>query len=228
MIRRFSVVALLLALAIVPAASAQQRGRGGFGGFGGMQASSGALLRIPEVRQELKLNDDQQKQVEEVLGERRGGQGGFNRGDFQNLSEEERQKRFAEMREQFEKANKETDEKVAKILDESQQKRLGELRLQREGINALRRKDVAEKLGLTDDQQQKIRQIQEENRPNANFRNLSDDERREAFTKMREQREKAEKDTLAVLTAEQQSKWNDMKRKEFDFPQQRGGRRPNN
>jgi hypothetical protein len=228
MIRRFTLVAMLLALAIVPAASAQQRGRGGFGGFGGAQASSAALLRIPEVRQELKLTDDQQKQVEEALGSRRGGQG-FNREDFQNLSQEERQKRFAELREQAEKASKETDEKIAKILDESQQKRLGELRLQREGINALRRKEVAEKLGLSDEQQQKIRKIQEESRPElGNFRNLSDDERREAFTKMREQREKADKDTLAVLTDEQQSKWNEMKGKEFDFPQRRGGRRPNN
>src|SRR5262245_29793610 len=78
----------------------------GFGGRGGMQASSTMLLGIPEVLQELGASPDQRKQIDEVLREAqeamRSSFGGFR--DLQDLSDEEREKRFADGRRKSEEA----------------------------------------------------------------------------------------------------------------------------
>ena len=79
----------------------------------------------------------------------------------------------------------------------------------------------------SEDQQGKIRKIQEESRPQggggfANFQNLSEEERREQFAKMQERFAKAQKDIVEVLTDDQKTKWAGMKGKEFKFPEPRG------
>ncbi len=180
---------VLLLIASVASAQQPRRGRGGFGGPGGpggFQGSPATLLGIPEVQKELGVTDDQKKQVDEVLGElREQMQASFgNFQELQNLSQAEREKRFAESRAKSEAANKQADEKLGKILD-----------------------------------------IQEASRPQrgAFDPNLSDEDRRALFAKMREQREKAQIEILAVLTDAQKEKWAEMKGKEFKFPEPRGG-----
>lgn len=179
-------------------------GRRGFGGPGDMQNSSAALLRLPEVRQELATSDEQNKQIDETLaalGEQmRASFGNFQ--ELQNLDEDERAKRFAEARQASEAANKKADEKLAGILDGKQRARLNGLRLQREGAAGVLRPEVAKELGLSEEQHGQLRQIQD---------------------KSRGQREAAEADMLAVLTADQRQKLSDMKGAEFQFPQRRGG-----
>jgi hypothetical protein len=193
-----------------------------------MQGSSLGLLRTPEVRKELAVTEEQGKQLDDLqaslqASQRAGGGGNFNREEFQKLSDEERQKRFAEMRQNAEKSAAEADEKLGKILDGTQSARLAQLRLQRDGTQALTQKKTAEQLGLSTEQQDKIRKIQESARPQAIFQNLSAEERREFFTKMQVLREKAQADTLAVLTDAQKAKFDELKGKPFEFPRPQFG-----
>ncbi len=221
----------------------QGQGRGGFGqgpgGFGpggfGQQGGGAMLLGSPEVQKELAVTDEQKGLIEDMVADlREQGRnlfaGGGNFQEFQNLSQEERQKRFDEMRKKGEEMAKKSEEMVNMILEPKQVERLGQLRLQQENVVAFNRDDIAKKLGLTQEQRDKIKKIQEDGRPQGagggfqNFQNMSDEERREFFTKMREQREKVNTDLLAVLTADQKTNWEKMQGKKFEFPQPQFGR----
>jgi hypothetical protein len=216
----------MLAL-VASAATAQDqprgRGRGGFGGggFGGPGMNSPvALLGIPEVRKELNVSDEQGKEIDDVLAKVREARGGFNFQDFQSLGEDERQKRMDEMRKKGEEADKAAQEKLDKILKPEQLARLNQLSLQRQGLMALARPEVAKQLGLSQEQQDKIKKIQDESRPQPRGfgQNLSDEERQKLFAERQERQEKAQAETLAVLTDDQKTKWTELKGKEFDFP----------
>ena len=180
-----------------------------------------ALLNMPEVRKELNTSDEQNKEIDDVLAKVNEARGGFNFQELQNLSEEDRQKRMAEMRTKMEEVNKAAEEKVGKILKPEQLARLNQLSLRRQGITAVTRPEVAKQLGLSQEQLDKIKKIDEESRPQGGFgggQNLSDEERQKRFTEMRERQEKAQADMLAVLTADQKTKWTEMQGKDFDFP----------
>jgi len=245
-----ALAALVLTAALVEAQErggrggrGQGQGRGGFGagGFGG--GGPLALLAIEEVQKELKITDDQKKQIETLVNEQRGaGFAGFGRGQGENLrdlSPEERQKRLEEFRKQAETRAKEIEDKVKGILNADQSERLAELRLQREGINALNRSEVADKLGLSAEQREKIAKLFEENRPNfgrgGGFgggrggagRGASEEERAKAAQEARERREKLNADVLGVLNDGQKAAWEEMQGKKFTFPepQRRGGGR---
>jgi DNA-binding TFAR19-related protein (PDSD5 family) len=241
---------LLVVLAAATAVQAQDRrpggGRGGFGfggPGGGFFATSDALLGMPEVQKELGVSDEQKGLIEDMVADIREKRreaftgGGFQ--DFQNLSQEERQKRMEEGRKKGEEIQKKADDMVSMILEPNQLDRLQQLRLQREGVGAFSREEIAKKLALSDEQRDKIRKIGEEAfTPPAggggfqNFQNLSEDERREARNRMRERMEKMNSDILAVLTPDQKATWEKMQGKQFDFPAPRGfgggggGRRP--
>lgn len=220
-------MALCVALLLfgVQTASAQRPGggRGGPGAFGG---GSAFLLANEAVQKELNIAQEQRDKLREIAQEMREGAG--QRGDFQNLSQEERQKRIAEMQERAKKA----EEKISAVLDAKQKERLEQLRIQREGAVALARADVAEKVGLAAEQKEKIQKIQQEARSGAgggqNFRNLSDEERQKAFAEMRERREKVANEILGVLNAEQKEKFEKLKGAKFDFPEEGRGRPRNN
>jgi spore coat protein CotH len=198
-------------------------GRGGFGGPGfgppGGPASSAMLLRLPEVRKELGTSEPQNKQIDALHAEQqdqmRASFGAINFQELQELSEEERSKRFEEARKKSEQAAKKADEKLASVLDAKQMQRLNQLRLQREGIASFRRPEVVKQLGLTNEQQDKIRKLQPEGPmffgpgpggPGGPA-----------------QGEKMLGDALAVLTADQKAKWAELKGKEFKFSQGPGG-----
>ncbi len=217
-----TVGAVTLALLVsVASAQAQPRGRGGRGGFGGgfggMMNNPVGLLRMEEVRKELNVTEEQKKEIDAALESMiPAGGGGF--GGGQNLSDEERQKRFDEMR----KRGEEVQEKVNKILKPEQSARLKQLSIQQQGANALMRPEVAKELGLTKEQEDKLTKIQESAGPQGGQgrggQNLSDEERQKFFTEMQERRAKAQADMLAVLTDEQKTKFAEMKGKEFEFP----------
>ncbi|MEI8373608.1 MAG: hypothetical protein WCJ35_12345 [Planctomycetota bacterium] len=232
MLRRSVFIAgvILVLGSFAVTASAQGPGGGMFGRSGG---SSTMLLGIPEVQKELNLSDDQKKQVDTLLGDARekmrASFGQVNFQDLQNLSAEEREKRLGEMRKKIEEAGKGIDEKVGKLLESKQVERLHQLQLQREGAMALNRPDVIKKLGLSEEQQAKVKKIQEDARPKARTGfdpNQSTEDRQAAMKKMREQFEKAQKECLAVLNDDQMLDWTNMCGKEFKFPE-RGMRRGN-
>lgn len=213
----------------------QQRGQrpGGQGGPGGFGTGVTTLLAMPEVLKELGVSDEQKGLIDDMLKDLRpaGGGGGGNRQDFQNLSDEERRKRVDEFRKQSEERAKKADETAKLILEPKQFERLSQLRLQRESVTAMERADVAEKLGLTQDQKDKIAKIREASRSDrggggASNRNASQEERQKAFAEARERREKTNADILGVLTTQQKTSWEQMQGKKFDFPQPQQGRRP--
>jgi hypothetical protein len=221
------VVALVASAVFAQQPKGPGRGAGfGYGGgLGGMAAFNTplSLLDTPEVRKEIGLSEEQAQKVSdlqrETLDKLR--EGGGNRGDFQNLSPEERAKRVAEIQNKAEAVHKGSEEKLAKIVDEKQLARLRQLRLQREGTMALGRPEVAQELGLTDEQQEKVKKIRQEIRPEGPIpgRDASEEERQDFFAKLQKRIEKAQADALHVLTDAQKAKWGVMKGKQFRFPQ---------
>lgn len=215
-----------------------QPGGGGRGGFGGRGFGGGVsgLVGMAEVQKELGITDEQKTEITKVIEESRPmrGAGGFNREEFQNLSEEERTKRFEEMRKQGEETAKKVEEKVKGVLNEQQWTRLSELRIQREGVNALSRAEVAEKLALSDEQKKEIAKLNEGLRPTFG-RGAPGGGERPNFEEIRAQREKVQKDILAVLSEDQKETFEKMQGAKFEFPrptgfgggQGGGNRRPN-
>ena len=181
-------------------------------GPGGMPPSNVMLLAAPEVQTELALTDDQKKRVGELQGEmQQQMQASFSGINFQelgSLSEEERDKRFADMRTKSEAAMKVLDEKLNKDLDAKQVARLKQLALQRDVIAALNRAEVAKQLKLTKDQETKLRDIASQALPPFG----SPDARQQAQT-----------DALAVLNDAQKKQWTDLTGKSFTFPEPQFG-----
>jgi hypothetical protein len=125
---------------------------------------------------------------------------------------------------------------LQKLLDEKQNARIGQLQLQREGITALARPEVAAKLGLNDEQREKLTELAAEYRRVPPFGPAFDRGgpgtapadppaaaprgRRVpgAPSRVRETRERLSTEMLAVLTAEQKTKWEALQGPRFEFP----------
>jgi Spy/CpxP family protein refolding chaperone len=220
---RRTTAALLTFAALASATSAWAqpgRGPGGFGGPGG--GGSAGLLMMAEVQKELGVTDDQKEKVTKALEGLRPqpGQGGG--GNFREMTEEQRAKAMEEFRKQADERNKKVEAALKEVLTADQQKRLSELRVQREGVAGLSRGEIAEKLELTDEQKGKLRELAEAARPNfgqggrpAGGENV---DREKLMAEFQARREKLEADSLAVLTADQKAKWEEMKGKKFEFP----------
>ncbi len=190
-------------------------GRGGFGGPmgpGGMPPSNVALLAAAEVQTELALTDAQKKRVGELQGEmQQQMQASFSGINFQelgSLSEEERDKRFADMRTKSEAAMKVLDEKLNKELDAKQVARLKQLALQRDVIAALNRAEVAKQLKLAKDQVTKLSDIASQGFPPFGPPDA---------------RQQAQADAMAVLNDAQKKQWTDLTGKSFTFPEPQFG-----
>ena len=193
--RKIAVGLLLSALVLTaPAARAQEGpGRGGQprGGFGG----GAMLLSQKSVQEELKLNEDQVKKVDELLAKQR-----ESFGDSRDLSREERQKRFTESREASQKA-------VGAILNEEQQKRYKQVSLQLQGAGALGDPEVAASLGLSDEQKKSVAEIQSAAREEMRSQFQGGGGDREKF---RAARDATNEKLQGVLTPEQKTKWQEL------------------
>jgi Spy/CpxP family protein refolding chaperone len=210
MLRMSLTIGAVLSLAVVSVASAQQRGGGGRGFNNGVAG----LLTMPAVQQELNLSEDQKKQLADKLPS------AADRANFRNLSVDERRK-------QAEERSKKTEEAAKSVLKPEQMERLSQLRLQREGGTALERAEVADKLGLTQEQKDKIHKISQEARGGraGAGQGASQEERRQAASQARERRQKANDEISTVLTPAQKENWGKMQGKKFEFPQRGPGRR---
>lgn len=237
-----AMLAAAVTLAVVSVADAQpgggrgQGGRGGFGaggfgagGFGGGAAGGAMLLGMPEVQKELNITDDQKELITEMQADlrQRGGQRP-DLGNFRDLSAEERQARMEELRKQAEERNKQAEDALKAILNDTQFARYGELQLQRQGLGALTRPDIVEKLGLSTEQTEKIGEVRRTAREEGGRRPEGQAGQRPDFQALmaaaRERQAKVEADTLAVLTADQKAKWEQLQGKKFEFPAPTFGR----
>lgn len=216
-------------------------GPGGQGGMRraprpGMMGGPGMLMR-PDVQKELKLSQDQIDRLREAMppppnfggpgqggpgqggpegGPGRGGQAGppppGARGPgqggpgFRGPRPEDRQ----------------LEEKVKGILTETQFARYEQLKLQMRGAGVIGSPEIADKLGLSDDQRGRIREIFENDRPPMPPPLTDGGERpdpQRMRDEMRKHREEIEGKVLAVLTKDQRAKWDAMIGKPFKFEQ---------
>jgi hypothetical protein len=289
---RLKLALTLTAVAVIGLATpilAQQpgqggRGRGG-GGFGGGGMGFGfmgrmQLLRIPEVRKELELADEQiaaiDKANEEIQAKYpgfggRGGPGGGgtpggdgqkgrrgrgNDGAFQavptdwyfiqaqqgqaqqgqgqqgrgrggpQLTDEQR----AEFEKQRQERTKEENAKLGEILLPHQLRRLTEIYVQIAGVNALQDEEVSKDLGLTDAQKTKLAEVRRQNQEafgtlmREQFGGGGGGDPEAARAKRDELQKANDAKVLAVLTADQQKKFDELKGKKFDMPEGAGRR----
>jgi len=184
-------VSAALALAVFGSAAGEAHAQGfggggpgfgrGFGGPGGgrnaspLQSNPMGLLQRPEVQTHLRLTVQQKNQIAELQGQSRdmmrqrmgqvfqqGQQGGGGQ-DLRNMSREERQQRFEQIRPQMEAAitayQGELSEKMKAILTPEQAARLRQLDLQRRGILSLADPKVADEVKLTPEHRTQVAQI---------------------------------------------------------------------
>jgi Spy/CpxP family protein refolding chaperone len=190
--------ALIVATGVVALAASfalAQRGGGFFRGPSPMM-----LLGQESVQKELKLTQEQAEKVKAASEKQRK--------SFQGLraiqDEQERAKKFEEMR-------KEADKFVAEILKPEQVKRLKQITLQQQGGRALEDPEVAKELNLTDDQKTKVKEIMEDtgNQIRELFQGgggFSEETRK----KMQEINKTATEKATGLLTADQKAKWKEM------------------
>ena len=210
------------------------RGQGGPGGgrmmmgMGGGMMGGGVsgLLGMKEVREELKLDEDQVAELEELsksmmesmrsLRPQGGGPGGANGGGGQpgafNPSD------VQAMMEKVQKIAEENESKIEEILDPKQLDRLVGLTIQRSKIQAVKSKLVANRLGITEEQKTKMADIEKANGEKMRelFQGGFNQEAREKMTKMREE---GEAKLQEVLTAKQKEDMESLKGPEFKFPE---------
>jgi hypothetical protein len=109
------------------------------------------------------------------------------------------------------------DGPLKEIMGEAQFNRFSQLRLQFEGAVAVGRPDISQKLGITEDQQARIRQIMEQNRPTPpEAGQRPDPQAREA------QRAAVNRMIESVLTSAQKVKWNELLGAKFEFERPQG------
>lgn len=214
MVRRWMAVTVLTMAVLIPAMAQPPAGRPGgpFGGrLGGPMLMLG-LLRNQQVQQELKLTDQQKQQLEQLGEQWREKMRGL-----RDLPPEERRQKGEGMRAEVEK-------QLATTLNEQQMKRLKQIALQVEGYAALERPEIADQVGLTKEQRQKIRDILRqaaEKRREAFQQGRSD--RQAAFQRMREIRQWVDGEIEKLLTAEQKKKWQELVGAPFKFEGGFGG-----
>lgn len=186
------VVAVLVLFA--GEAGTQQPGRIGFAGF---QPDPVSLLRNAAIHKELKIEADQQKQLDAIQ---------------------------KDMSDELEKVRKEITEKYTqkaeKLLQAQQVERLHQISLQLRGVAALADADVAKKLSLSEQQLKEIRDKQAgAQKKLAALRDDMNADFQERMTKMREIRQEADAAMLGVLSESQQKAYSNLKGKEFDRQQ---------
>jgi hypothetical protein len=218
--RWYGLAAALVIVALASShASAQQPQRrpGGGGGFG---ANPMMLLGQESVQQELKMTEDQIAKVKEHQQKAAG-----NFGALAGLTPEERQKKFQEMAQENEKF-------LGDVLKPEQKKRLDQIVLQQRGGDALTDPKVQQTLGITDDQKEKIKSIQDDLRKTmGELRASAGGDRQEMAKKMQEMRTANNDKLLKLLTDDQKKKFDEMTGPKFtgkiEPPRRPGGNNNN-
>lgn len=192
------------------------RGRGGFGGRGDMFGVA-SLLQSDEVQKDIELVDSQKEELaamrDELRDEIRGRMGEMFRG-MRDLSEEERQEKWGEIREEMAVIRADVESRLQGVLQPEQFNRLKQIELQqqvrRRGSSALANDKVAEQLGLTAEQQEALRKKAAE---------VQAELQEKIAALQKEAREKV----LTVLTADQRAKLDEMMGTQIELKQPRRG-----
>jgi hypothetical protein len=148
--------------------------------------------------------------------------------DFQALREapaNEREKKMAQIAEIAKKVSDKYRPKLNELLDKTQKTRLHEIAIQVAGAGALQDAGVVKKLGLTQEQRDKLASIRKDFAARQREIFAGEGDQAERFAKMGKLREEQTAKATEVLTKDQQEQFMKMKGKSFDVAQLRQ-RRP--
>jgi Spy/CpxP family protein refolding chaperone len=201
---RYATLALAMSLLAIAAESSQaQQGGRGRGRWGRMfTLPKVTLAQLEEVRDELKLTDEHQQQIEDLNDELAEGM----RTAFQDAGGD-----WDKMREAMNKTQQEVNEKLDKLLEPAQRTRMQEIFIQVNGAAALQDEAVAKALQLSDEQKEKLEEVRDASRDefmNAGLRDLDDEERAKKIEELTKSRDEK---AVAVLTEEQRADFDEMK-----------------
>jgi Spy/CpxP family protein refolding chaperone len=222
------VMALVLAAAFVAAAQGQAtEGARRGSGRGLSRGSLLGLIRLEQVQKELKLSEEQATKVNKVTEELTAQM----REQYTALREiEDREKRRAKMTELADQFDGKVREQLRDVLAGEQMTRLYQIRTQvRAVVESLGNTYVAGKLKLTDQQKEKVARINKDMQAKRSelfgaMRDATQEQRAAATEKLRKIRSDADKEALAVLTAEQSKAFQQMQGEKIELEIQRGRR----
>lgn len=225
-VRSLTVLSLTLVLgtAFVAVAQAQapEGSRRGFGRAG--RDSLLGLLRREQVRDELKLSEEQKTKVQEV-NELLGGE---MREQFAALRDiEDRDERRAKTAELSAQVDQKAREQLRDVLEREQMMRLYQIRMQvRAVVDSLANRYVVLRLELTDEQTKKLTEIAKQSQSKrteifVTMRDATQEQRAEARQKLRAIRAEADEKALALLTSEQKGTFERMKGEKIELQMQR-------
>ena len=219
-------IALVLGAACVAAAQAQERERSGRRfGRGTSRSSLLGLLGREQVQQEMNLSDEQTTKVQEIV-EKLGAEMQEQYSSLREIEDRDQQRaRITELRDQ---SDQKVREQLGDVVEREQVMRLYQIRMQvRAVVDSLANRYVSGRLELTDDQKNKLDEINtalgaNQSEVYATLRDASDEQRSEAFQKLRTIRSDADAEALALLTTEQKAAFEEMKGEKIELQTQRG------
>jgi hypothetical protein len=173
---------------------------------GGIQSNSIGWLQDDNILSELDVVDEQRQQLQQLCDEIQ-----QRRSDFAaTVRDLPADKRVQYIRDFSSLLTANVDDQVEQILLPHQLERVKQIQLQtkmrRAGVRSLDQKELAEALGITDEQREKLKKKQAE--VEKQLRKKIDQLRKEALDEV-----------LSVLTAKQREKLKDMVGTEYDFKQ---------
>ena len=155
------------------------------------------LLRQKAVRHDIGLTRDHTSKIFEFTAKQYDAAK-----EAMKLSEDERKQKFEEMK-------KENEQFLKTTLTADQRKRLNQVTLQVAGLLWLTRPEMIKDLNLTDEQQQKAKELREQTRKEAR-EVLSSSERQERNEKFAKLRQDTRKKLHELLTDDQRAKWKEL------------------
>ena len=229
-VRSWLVLMMVLVLGAAFACAAQAQAPEGSQRGSGRGFSRGSLLgllRMEQVQKEMKLSEEQTAKVQEVVEKL----GAEMREQYTALREiEDRQQRMEKTTALSDEFDGKVREQLRDVVEREQMMRLYQIRMQvRPVVDSLSNRYVAGRLELTDQQKEKLAEIAKDSQAKqselyATMRDATDEQRSEAFQKLRQIRGDADEKALGVLTAEQKKSFEEMKGEKIELQMRRGPR----
>lgn len=227
-VRSLLVLMMAMVLGFACAAQAQEReGARRGSGRGFSRGSLLSLLRLEQIQKEMKLSEDQTVKVKEVVEKL----GTEMREQYAALREiVDRQQRMEKTSALSDEFDGKVREQLRDVVPREQMMRLYQIRMQvRPVVDSLANRYVAGRLELTNQQKEKLAEIAKASQAKqselyATMRDATDEQRSEAYQKLRQVRGNADEKALGVLTAEQKAAFEEMKGEKIELEMRRGRR----
>lgn len=221
---RFGKVAAIVFCAFVGTVFGQQQQFGGGQKVPGQQGARGTLqtpisqqpwFSDQGIRNQLRINEDQFNRLNKVYGEQ---WNRYNTGisGLNNLEPAQRTQKMQQMSQDFYRG---VNDAAKEVLNAEQMSRYNQLYLQHQGWQAFDDPEIQRKLNLTDEQRQKINQLQSDYQTQwGNLNKEFGTDREGAARRYNELRQKNREQMNSLLNEQQRQTWREMTGDPFDFP----------